>query len=69
METVVGWHGTGTFPAEKIYNDRLDGFMMQFASEGGFPIYSCERKRPYVSQWEFRPPTWRPWSLYRELHV
>eukprot|EP01052_Picozoa_sp_SAG31_P019051 SAG31_NODE_1375_length_8594_cov_2.810477_1_plen_99_part_00 len=23
----------------------------------GFPIYSYERKRPYVSPWEFRPLT------------
>jgi hypothetical protein len=22
-----GWHGTGQFPAENIYNDRQDGFM------------------------------------------
>ena len=24
-DTVEGWHGTGTFPAENIYNDRQDG--------------------------------------------
>jgi hypothetical protein len=22
-----GWHGTGQFPAENIYNDKQDGFM------------------------------------------
>ena len=25
VATTDGWHGTGTFPAENIYNDRQDG--------------------------------------------
>ena len=32
MESV--WHGTGGFPSQNIYTDKLDGFMMQFASDG-----------------------------------
>ncbi len=44
VKQVRGWHGTGGFPAENIYNDRQDGFMMQFASEGqwGRGLYFAE---------------------------
>ena len=31
---VNGWHGTGNFDAANIYEDKQDGFMMQFASAG-----------------------------------
>ena len=44
VKQVRGWHGTGGFPAENIYMDRQDGFMMQFASEGqwGRGLYFAE---------------------------
>eukprot|EP01051_Picozoa_sp_SAG22_P003926 SAG22_NODE_201_length_15391_cov_7.662176_3_plen_491_part_00 len=29
-----GWHGTSDFSAKNIYEDRQDGFMMQFGTEG-----------------------------------
>ena len=39
-----GWHGTGTFDAANIYEDKQDGFMMQFASKGqwGRGLYFAE---------------------------
>ena len=35
-DVLDGWHGTGTFDAANIYEDKQDGFMMQFASKGQF---------------------------------
>ena len=41
---MVGWHGTGGRPASTIYEDRQDGFMMQFCTSGmwGRGLYFAE---------------------------
>jgi hypothetical protein len=53
-EEVSCWHGTGSLPADNIYEDTQDGFMMQFASAGfwGRGLYfakdpGCECENPY----------------------
>merc|ERR1711906_96294 len=52
------WLGTTNLDPEVIYNDKQDGFMMQFSQKGywGRGIYFAE-KGSYSHMYAYRPPT------------
>ena len=52
------WHGTSKLDPSVIYNDRQDGFMMQFAAQGfwGRGIYFAE-KASYSNSYAYKPPS------------
>jgi len=54
------WHGTTNLDPEVIYNDKQDGFMMQFSQKGfwGRGIYFAE-KSSYSHMYAYKPPTSR----------
>lgn len=51
------WHGTSSLDPSVIYDDKQDGFMMQFASAGfwGRGLYFAD-KAAYSSYYSFKPP-------------
>ncbi len=52
------WHGTRALEPSVIYNDKMDGFMMQFAAQGywGRGIYFAD-KASYSKNYSYKPPT------------
>jgi hypothetical protein len=68
------WHGTSTLDPAVIYDDQLDGFMMQFAAKGfwGRGIYFAD-KSEYSHSYAYNPPVGSPsppvgspstWSMF-----
>jgi hypothetical protein len=68
-ETEV-WHGTSHLDPDVIYNDRQDGFMMQFAQRGfwGRGIYFAE-KSSYSHSYAYTPhgDTWQATFMDRPI--
>ena len=56
-DVLDGWHGTGTFDAANIYEDKQDGFMMQFASKGQFGKGLYFAEEPGYSHFYATQPT------------
>ena len=56
-DVLDGWHGTGAFDAANIYEDKQDGFMMQFASKGQFGKGLYFAEEPGYSHFYATQPT------------
>ncbi|KAL7465230.1 hypothetical protein ACHAXS_005564 [Conticribra weissflogii] len=69
------WHGTSALEPSVIYQDKMDGFMMQFAAQGlwGRGIYFAD-KASYSKNYSYKPPmssstTERPDAREGELEM